>query len=428
MESKIEIVELNKKPTLHMIGLFHTICNQKFSHCAYTGKVLRFAKMMRMYGYEVIEYSNGVSESEASTHIQMIPEDEFYNLVKRKKDTDFVGDDAVIGSDVWKAFISKLYPIILKNAKPGDIICHAFDRSYSDLSKMLPRCLHVETGIGYKGSFLAFRVFESYAWFHYALGYEKKDVGPNLNWVVPNYFDIDEWDVCLKPKDYVVFLGRIYSQKGLDTIVEVSKHVNKRFIICGQGDPTPYLNKGGNIEYKEPIYGRARSELLGNAYCCIMPTLFIEPFGGAGVEALLCGTPLLGSCHGAFTENIQHGENGFICHTLGDWIDGVKAVGTLDREKIARNARNKFSLQECGRKYDIIFKQLSNQFDKGWYTPYSHDIQGDIVKSLENPFDLKEPQTLKEESTVQPASDLDEKDSKEEEYLSTVKKLASEDV
>ncbi len=38
---------------------------------------------------------------------------------------------------------------------------------------------------------------------------------------------------------------------------------------------------------------------------------------GAGVEAMLCGTPLLGSNYGAFQETIIHGVTGFRCNTLG---------------------------------------------------------------------------------------------------------------
>jgi glycosyltransferase involved in cell wall biosynthesis len=47
-----------------------------------------------------------------------------------------------------------------------------------------------------------------------------------------------------------------------------------------------------------------------------MPRCYIEPFGGSGVEVLLCGTPLIAVDYGAFTETIIDGVNGFRCHTL----------------------------------------------------------------------------------------------------------------
>ena len=46
------------KPRIHIYGLFHTQTNQKYSHCAFTWKILRFSKMMQAQGYEIIEYSN----------------------------------------------------------------------------------------------------------------------------------------------------------------------------------------------------------------------------------------------------------------------------------------------------------------------------------------------------------------------------------
>ena len=66
-------------PTLHIIGLFHTVTSPKYSHCAFTGKVLRFSKMMKLYGYKVIEYPNGISESETNENVMILSEEELIN-------------------------------------------------------------------------------------------------------------------------------------------------------------------------------------------------------------------------------------------------------------------------------------------------------------------------------------------------------------
>jgi glycosyltransferase involved in cell wall biosynthesis len=46
--------------------------------------------------------------------------------------------------------------------------------------------------------------------------------------------------------------------------------------------------------------------------------LIAEPFGGAGVEAQLVGTPVLASSFGAMIETVEHGISGYHCHTLAD--------------------------------------------------------------------------------------------------------------
>ena len=99
------------KPRLHLVGIFHTQHTQAYSHCAFTGKALRFPKMMQGQGYEVIEYSNAGSEGGADEHVTMLNIAEFNTLFNRS-DTDFHGNDATIGSDAHQLFERKLIPAL----------------------------------------------------------------------------------------------------------------------------------------------------------------------------------------------------------------------------------------------------------------------------------------------------------------------------
>lgn len=356
--------------TLHIIGLFHTITSDVYSHCAFTMKVLRFSKMMKMYGYKVIEYSNGDSESEA-IHVQILTKEELDGILGQKGDGDFVGSSAIMGSAVWTTFDERLIPSMQKYVCDGDIICYPFGNSHPALGSVFPSCFHVETGIGYPGSFCHHRIFESYAYMHYTYGGEQS-MGKNYNWVIPNYYDIDEWDVNTEVGSYILYFGRITPCKGMLTVVEIARrldslgdHVPRKIVVCGQGDPTPYIHP--NIEYRPPIHGRARSALLGGAYCMLMPTVFIEPFGGAGVEGQLCGTPLLASNYGAFTETVIDGISGFRCNTLHDWLVSLEKVPFLDRGLLAKIARSTYSLERCGEMYDKVFRDICNLRYDGWY-------------------------------------------------------------
>jgi len=60
--------------TLHLVCPFHTVPSLAASHCAFTGKALRFPKMMQPHGYRVVEYSNGQSESLAEEKVVMLTE------------------------------------------------------------------------------------------------------------------------------------------------------------------------------------------------------------------------------------------------------------------------------------------------------------------------------------------------------------------
>jgi glycosyltransferase involved in cell wall biosynthesis len=352
------------KPTLHLIGIFHTQHTQAFSHCAFTGKALRFPRMMQAQGYTVIEYSNEGSESTADEHVVMLDSSQFEELYGSRKQTAFYGNDATIGSDGHQQFEQRLIPALRKRLQPQDIICHPFGHAHQRLMTDFPAHQHVETGIGYPTLMPnSFRIFESYAWMHYHQGKEKRN-GKNYEWVVPNYYDLDDWDVSTQPGEYLAFLGRITELKGIDTIRAIADHSPWPIVLHGQGDPSRWAHP--NIEYRGPLSGRERSKFLGGARALLAPSVFTEPFCGMAVEAMLCGTPVVSVDYGAMTETIQDGM-GYRCHTLQDWVEGIAKAGCLNRTVIANCARTKYSLETCGKRYNKIFEQLNALYRKGWY-------------------------------------------------------------
>lgn len=354
------------RPTLHLIGIFHTIHNQAFSHCAFTGKALRFAKMMQKYGYHVVEYANEGSESTADEKVVMLTRDEYETMIGSRSKTAFHGDLAATGTPHHGKFDERLCAELAKRVKPKDIICHPFGHAHGSALNVCRGHIHVETGIGYPTTMpTTMKIFESYAWRHYHCGKDGRQ-GSNYEWVIPNYFEIEDWEPRYEPGAYLAFMGRIDSCKGLDTILEIAKHIDKKIILCGQGNPEKW--KHPNIEYWGPLTGTQRSDFIRHAICSLMPTTFIEPFGGSGVEGMLCGTPLIATDYGAFTETVLQGVTGFRCKTLKDWLEAIDRVGSLDRKKVAEIARRRYSLETCGAMYDKAFQQMYELHADGWYT------------------------------------------------------------
>jgi len=377
---------------LHIPGIPHTITRGEFSHCAFTGKVLRFAPMMRAQGFEVYHYGVESSESGADKEIQLLTKAEWTELriesymmlhneatmaealAVLSNEKTFVGDLANWDTPLYKAFNKRLAAALLLNYRSPatDIFCmplwkyHAIDE--------VPMTV-VEHGIGYPNSASDFRIFESYAWMHAHLG--KSGSGQNYWFVVPNYFDVAAWPLSLTPKvDTVGFLGRIYDGKGCNEIVEMaSKMPHVRFILCGQGDPSKYLVTP-NIVYKPPIHGSERAEYLGSLVAAVFPTAFVEPFCGAAVEAQLCGTPVITKDYGAQTETIEQGVTGLRCHTLADYGVGLQMAidGKFDRTYIRDRAVRLYSLEAVGRQYSYAFKTILDVHNgaNGWYSPVSH--------------------------------------------------------
>lgn len=357
--------------TLHLLGLPHTITRDDYSHCAFTGKILKFSRMMRPFGYRVLHYGVEGAESGADHQIEVMTFAEQCQLAGHNFDqpAKFHGDDANIGNALYREFNRRLRTLLPEHVRRGDLVLLPFGLGHAE-AITTHEGFNVESGIGYPDSFCEHRIFESNAWMHYHQGKARRE-GNNYEWVIPNYFDTDAWDLGDGDGGYVLYFGRITSIKGLRTVVEIAKHQpDVAFVLCGQGDPAPFLTQP-NIRYIPPVTGRARSALLGGASCVLMPSEFTEPFGGVAIEANLCGTPVLSTSFGAFTETITNWENGFRCHTLGDWLGALRNVPKLDRSAIRRTAMGRYSLPVIGRQYDIVFTQILDRLTTGWFHPRS---------------------------------------------------------
>ena len=196
-------------------------------------------------------------------------------------------------------------------------------------------------------------------------------MGNDYHWVIPNYYDLTEWPVREKSGDYVLFMGRMMETKGLNELAEVAKAMpDVKFVLAGTGDPTPFL-RSPNMEFIGPVIGLERGELFKNAIATICPSRYIEPFCGVAVESMLCGTPALGSSFGAFTETIQHGETGFRCRTLGDWVSAIRITqgwGREDWTRTANYAREKYDMYKIAYQYEKTFNQIANLSGPGWFS------------------------------------------------------------
>ena len=363
---------------LHILGLPHTVTSEEYSHCAFTGKIKRFSPMMKSVGYEVFHYGVEGAESGANSNIDVMSraEQESYIGKHDPSSPEFIGRFADRGTPLYLEFNRRLSLELQKNVEKHDVICLPFGPGHKDaLNEKLSHAFWIESGIGYNNPFLSFRVYESFSHLHKIAGQDseitKKSEGSNYNWVVPNYYDINEWKISTKPGKYVLYLGRLGSFKGLDTVVEIAKATpDLPFVLAGQGDPTPFL-KSPNIKYVGPVHGKTRSKLFENAIVTLCPSKYYEPFCGVAVESMLCGTPVLSVAFGAFTETIDQGRTGFRCRTLGDWLEGLRRIrswGKEERQYTASYARKKYDMYNLAFEYDKVFTQLHDLGGKGWFS------------------------------------------------------------
>ncbi len=387
--------EDNSKIRLHILGLPHTITSNKYSHCAFTGKVLRFCEMMVKIGFEVYHYGIETSETKATKNISVLNLNQWENLKKislrflNPKLTDeeilnalsdkkkFVGDLANVSTPLYNTFNFQLKNHIIENYRSTstDLICLPFGQAHDKALNGL-NVVCVESGIGYENSYRDYRIFESYAILHQTMALEKKQAR-HYWFVIPNYYNLSEWKFNPNPiPNRVGFFGRICDIKGCNIIVEIAKKMKHvEFILCGQGDPSQYLVLP-NIKYKEPIEGIERSEYLESLNVLLAPTFYVEPFCGVNVEAQLCGTPVISNDCGAFVETIENFKTGILAHTLEDFCQSIQMAldGYFDRKYISDRARKLYDMNNIAYKYEYAFKNILEVYNgnNGWYSSNSY--------------------------------------------------------
>ena len=387
----------SKKLRLHILGIPHTATNSQYSHCAFTGKVQRFAPMMRPLDYEVYHYGNAGSESGATKDICILSASELELLEIQSlkylhpsfSDTDIkniindkrriVGDLARWDTPLYKEFNRRLKIELKKyyRSTATDIVCNPYGRSYVEALNDLD-IVKVECGIGYKDPCEAWRIYESYAWFHSSMALEGHNgTFKNYWYVIPQSFNVLEWPLNLNPTPKKVgFLGRIGPGKGCHLIVDIARRFpDVEFILCGGGDPIPYLQLP-NIKFKPQIHGTERATYLGSLVALIAPTQYVEPYGCISPEAQLCGTPVIAPDSGGFTETVIHMKTGLLCHTLADYCFGVQLAldGQFDRSYIRARAVERYDMTVVAHKWDQSFKSILDMSNGagGWYGEKSH--------------------------------------------------------
>lgn len=119
----------------------------------------------------------------------------------------------------------------------------------------------------------------------------------------------------LKKNGYLLFVGRLTKEKGLEILVEAFRQLktNKRLIIVGGSSHTDgYVKKIRQLASSDdrilmtgPIYGSLLAELYSNAYLFVLPS-YLEGLPIVLLEALSYGTPILTSDIPENIETIEH--------------------------------------------------------------------------------------------------------------------------
>lgn len=163
---------------------------------------------------------------------------------------------------------------------------------------------------------------------------------------VHNGVDPSDFIFQSKKADYDLFLGRLHRIKGYRWAIEGTKRGGRRLVVAGGWRPS--LRRG--LRFVGAVDGERKARLLAGAACLWMPALWDEPFGLTLVEAMMSGTPVLGTRRGALPE-IVSAEVGALGDTLDELVQLRGSLSACDPGACRAKAERLFSHTRMARDY-----------------------------------------------------------------------------
>ena len=163
------------------------------------------------------------------------------------------------------------------------------------------------------------------------------NVDPTKVVVIPNGIDTEEYQPIEAPeilakhgidpqRPFVLFVGRITRQKGLYYLLQAIPHIDPKLqiVLCAgdadtiamqreiEGIVQELQSQRSGIVWIPQMLPRPETIALyshATIFCC--PSIY-EPFGIINLEAMACGTPVVGSAVGGIAEVVVDGETGIL--------------------------------------------------------------------------------------------------------------------
>ena len=214
-----------------------------------------------------------------------------------------------------------------------------------------------------------------------------------VNWVGTVYHGLprDLLPFQLDPKGgYLAFLGRISPEKRPDRAIEIAARAGAPLKIAAKIDKadqtywddviSPMVHAYRNVEFIGEITEREKAEFLGNAQALLFPIDWPEPFGLVMIEAMSCGTPIIGFRNGSVPEVLTQGVSGYTVNSIDEAVEAVSRIETLDRRKVRACFELRFTVERMTTDYVSLYGRMSGTSQSqmeptGWRAERAHGAE-----------------------------------------------------
>ncbi len=271
-------------------------------------------------------------------------------------------EDKSLDPKVWESLhIANL----MENAAEFDIIHNNYDflpLTYSSLIKTpLVTTIH-----GFSSPKII-PVYKKYNDSSYYVSISNSDRCPELDYAATIYngLKLEDFTFVEDAGEYLLYFGRIHSDKGTAEAIRIAIKAGMRLIISGiiqdenyfREKVEPFLNND-DIVFVGHSGPEKRDSLLGGAFALLHPVNFNEPFGLSVAESMLCGTPVVAFNKGSMPELIKDGKTGFLVKTVDEAVEALKSIKSIERLFCRSWSEDKFSQEKMVSNYIALYREI----------------------------------------------------------------------
>jgi len=186
--------------------------------------------------------------------------------------------------------------------------------------------------------------------------------------VIHNGCDFEAQEFSPAPGKYLAYLGRMGPGKAPHEAIRIAKDSKLPLVLAGQpldeeerayfAERIQPLIDGRTVTHIGAVDQRQKNSFLRDAAVLLFPIQAEEAFGMVMIEAMACGTPVVGLQRGSVEEVVDFGKTGFYADSTQALSSLVPRALSLDRRVVRDCAKERFGHQRMVDEYLQAYEEI----------------------------------------------------------------------
>lgn len=187
--------------------------------------------------------------------------------------------------------------------------------------------------------------------------------------LIYNGVPISEIKPSFEHGSYLVSIGRLHPQKGIDRAIQIALRAKKKLLIFGRigfsekrqsyykSKIAPFVD-GKQIILMKEVSNKQIFEYIRNAEALLFPIRRPEICPMSVAESLACGTPVIGTKTAPLEKLLQNKKTAFLSDNIRSLVSATINTQQFNRRKCRKYAEMHFDSDTMAEKYIELYEKI----------------------------------------------------------------------